>query len=210
MDPLNKKERTEAFVKMLLMFVLTVLIISIPIFYAFQMPNREIALNSKEFEQIKAQIQSNVKNDHDFLMLADSAHSLFLQYSKESVEVKRGRISDRLSATLNDMEDVERRVDKDSVRSELYGHIIEAYSNLVLKNDNINELKAELKKAAEKAEGEGGGGGGSSKKMSAEELQKKQITDVLAKHNGNKKDAAKELDMSERKLKKKMEELGIQ
>lgn len=209
MDPLNKKERTEAFVKMLLLFALTVVIISIPIFYAFQMPNRENVLNSREFEQIKAQMQVNAKNDHDFMMLADSAHSLFLQYSRESVEVKRGRISDRLSATLNDMEDVERRIEKDSVRKELYRHIIDAYSNLVLKNDNINELKAELKKAADKAEGEGGGGGGGSKKMSPQELEKKQITDVLAKHNGNKKDAAKELDMSERKLKKRMEELGI-
>lgn len=210
MDPLNKKERTEAFIKMLLLFVLTVLVITIPIFYAFQMPEKDRTLTSREFELIKAQIQNNLKNDNEFLLLADSARSLYQQYAAETIEVKRGRISDRMSATLNDMEDVGRKMEKDSVRSELYKHIIEGYSNLVLKNQNINELKAELKKAAEKAESEEGGGGGGSKKMSAEEMQVKQINAVLAKHNGNRKDAAKELGMSERKLKKKMEELGMQ
>jgi hypothetical protein len=38
MDPLNKKERTEAFIKMLLLFLLAVILVSIPMYYAFQMP----------------------------------------------------------------------------------------------------------------------------------------------------------------------------
>lgn len=160
MDPLNKKERTEAFIKMLLLFLLTVVIVAIPMFYAFQMPTKDQAFSNKEFEQLKALIQENNKNDKELLLLADSAHSLFLQYSKETIEVNRGRISGRFSGVLNNMEDVARRVEIDTVRNDLYGHIIEAYSNLILKNDNINELKAELKKAAEKAEDGAGGGGG--------------------------------------------------
>lgn len=209
MDPLNKKERTEAFIKMLLLFLLTVVIVAIPMYYAFQMPQKDKELSNKEFEEIKALIRSNNQNDQDFLLLADSAHALFNQYSKENIEVKRSRISDRFSAILNDMEDAALRIEKDTVRSDLYGHIIEAYSNLILKTDDINTLKAELKKAAEKAEGGEGGGGGSSKQLSGDDQQKQLIKSTLAKHNGNKKDAAKELGMTERKLKKKMEELGL-
>jgi len=209
MDPLNRKERTEAFIKMLLLFILTVVIVAIPMYYAFQMPQKDRAFSNKEIEQLKAQIQGNNKNDQDLLLLADSAHSLFLQYSKETIEVNRGRISGRFSAVLNDMEDVARRAEKDTVRSELYSHIIEAYGNLILKNDNINELKAELKKAAEKAEEGAGGGAETTKAISGDDQMKELIKATLVKHNGNKKDAAKELGMTERKLKKKMEDLGM-
>lgn len=208
MDPLNKKERTEAFIKMLLLFLLTIVIVAIPMFYAFRMPTIDQAYSNKESEQFKALIEINNKNDQEFLILTDSAHSLYIQYSKENAEVNRGRISDRFSGVLNDMEDVARQIEKDTIRRELYDHIIEAYSNLILKNDNINELKAELKKAEEVAAG-GGGGAEATKKLSGEEQMIELIKTTLQKHNGNKKDAAKELGMTEKKLKKKMEDLGM-
>ena len=208
MDPLNKKERTEAFIKMLLLFVLTVIIVAIPMYYAFQMPAKEKALYGKELDDLKSGLQSSLQTDVEFLALADSAHSLYLQYTKEIVEAKRDRLSDRLSTVLNAMEDVAKKVMKDTMRYDLYGHVVDGYSNLVVKNDDVNALKAELKKAAEKA-GEGGGGGGGAAPLTGDEQMKKMITATLAKHNGNKKDAAKELGMTERKLKKKMEELGM-
>jgi len=209
MDPLNRKERTEAFIKMLLLFLLTVVIVAIPMYYAFQMPQKEKESSSKEFEELKALIQSNNTNDKDFLLLADSARSLYAQYSKETIEVNKGRISNRFSAVLNKMEDIVLRVKKDSVRNDLYGHIIEAYGNLIVKNDNINELKAELKKAAEKAEGGAGGAAAPEKKLSGDDQMREMIKAALAKHNGDKKEAAKELGMTERKLKKKMDDLGM-
>lgn len=209
MDPLNKKERTEAFVKMLLLFLFTVLIVAIPMFYAFQMPAKDMAVNSKELDRLNVLIQTNTKNDQEMLSLANAAHELVLQYAKETIEVNRSRISDRLSGILNNMEDLVRGVGKDSLKSNLYGHIVEAYSNIILKNDNVNELKAELKKAAEKAEDGGGGGAAAVKRSPADEQMIRQIKAAMSKHNGNRKDAARELDMSERKLRKKMEELGM-
>lgn len=209
MDPLNKKERTEAFIKMLLLFLLTVVIVAIPLFYAFQMPGKEQAITEKDVKQMKDQMEGTLKNDKDFLALADSAHSLFELYSKETIEVNRGRISNKFSIVLNKMEEVVRRVEKDTLRKNLYGHIMETYSNLILKNDNINQLKVELKKAAEKAEG-GGGGSDSGEKVSPDKQMADRIKAALKKHNGDRKEAAKELDMSERSLKKKMKDLGIQ
>jgi chromosome segregation ATPase len=207
MDPLNKKERTEAFIKVMLLFLLTVTILAIPMYYAFRMPATEKAVNDKELANLKDGIRQGLETDVKFLALADSAQSLYVQYTKESVEAKRDRLSDRLSTVLNAMEDLSRTIEKDTARYDLYGHVVNAYGNLVVKNDDVNELKAELKKAAEKAEGGGGGGGAAA--PSGDDQMKKLITSTLAKHNGNKKEAAKELGMTERKLKKKMEELGM-
>jgi hypothetical protein len=211
MDPLNKKERTEAFIKMLLLFLLTVIIVSIPMYYAFQMPANDQAVNSEEHQQLIAQLDESKKNDLEFLMLADSARALYVQYSKENIEVNRGRISNRFSGVLNNMEDIALRVESDTVKSDLYGHLIDAFNNLIVKNDNINELKANLKKATESA------GGGSSvastpepaKELTSEEKMIELIKTTLEKHNGNKKNAAKELGMTERSLKKKMDDLGM-
>lgn len=207
MDPLNKKERTEAFIKMLLLFLLAVILVSIPMYYAFQMPANDQQLNSAEHEQLIAMLEENKKNDQEFLMLADSAQALYVQYSNENIEVNRGRISNRFSGVLNKMEDIALRVESDTVKSDLYGHLIDAFNNLIVKNDNINELKADLKKATESA------GGGSTpepvKELTSEEKMIELIKTTLEKHNGNKKNAAKELGMTERSLKKKMDDLGM-
>ncbi|NCB07915.1 MAG: hypothetical protein EOM73_07130 [Bacteroidia bacterium] len=207
MDPLNKKERTEAFIKMLLLFLLAVILVSIPMYYAFQMPANDQQLNSAEHEQLIALLEENKKNDQEFLMLADSAQALYVQYSNENIEVNRGRISNRFSGILNKMEDITLRVESDTVKSDLYGHLIDAFNNLIVKNDNINELKANLKKATESA-----GGGGTPepvKELTSEEKMIELIKTTLEKHNGNKKNAAKELGMTERSLKKKMDDLGM-
>ena len=210
MDPLNKKERTEAFIKMLLLFLLAVILVSIPMYYAFQMPANDQQLNSAEHEQLIAMLEENKKNDQEFLMLADSAQALYVQYSNENIEVNRGRISNRFSGVLNKMEDVALRVESDTVKSDLYGHLIDAFNNLIVKNDNINELKANLKKATESA---GGAAAASTtepvKELTSEEKMIELIKTTLEKHNGNKKNAAKELGMTERSLKKKMDDLGM-
>lgn len=212
MDPLNKKERTEAFIKMLLLFLLAVILVSIPMYYAFQMPANDQQLNSDEHEQLIALLEENRKNDQEFLALADSAQALYMQYSRENIEVNRGRISNRFSGVLNKMEDIALRVESDTIKSDLYGHLIDAFNNLIVKNDNINELKANLKKATESA----GGGGGAAvtppepvKELTSEEKMIELIKTTLEKHNGNKKNAAKELGMTERSLKKKMDDLGM-
>jgi energy-coupling factor transporter ATP-binding protein EcfA2 len=208
MDPLNKKERTEAFVKMLLLFVLTVIVVSIPMYYAFRMPSYDNALSREKQEEMMALLEESKKNDQEFLLLADSAHTLYIQYSKEIIEVNRGRISNRFSGVLNHMEDIALRVENDSIKSDLYGHLIDAFNGLIVKNDDINQLKANLKKASESS-GSSTSAPETVKELSSEEKLAELIKATLEKHNGNKKNAAKELGMTERSLKKKMEDLRI-
>ncbi|MBW6534107.1 MAG: type VI secretion system TssO [Mariniphaga sp.] len=204
MDALNKKERREAFIKVFLLFVLTVILVAIIMFFAFRMPAQVQTFNSEEYEKLITLNEISRKNDKDFLFLTDSARALYIQYSKENIEVNRGRISNRFSGVLNNMEDIILRVEQDTLRSDLYGHLIDAYSNLFVKNDNINELKLELKKASETT-----GGAEIVKELSSEEQMIELIKAALEKHNGNKKNAAKEIGMTERRLIRVMKDLGM-
>jgi hypothetical protein len=221
MDPLNKKERTEAFIKMLLMFILTLIIVLVPMYYVFRMPANEQAFTDEEHKRLMEILKENNLNDQQFLLLTDSARSLYLEYSKEESDLNKGRITDRFSGVLNSMEDVALKVEADTVRSELYGHLIDAYSNLFMVNDDINKLKGdliktkdELKKTSEEketikvskttAETEN-----TTNVLTREEQQIQLIKTTLEKNNGNIKNAAKDLGMTERRLKMKMEELGI-
>lgn len=221
MDPLNKKERTDAFIKMLLMFLLTLIIVLIPMYYVFRMPANEQAFTDEEHKQLLEIFKENKINDQEFLLLTDSARSLYLEYSKEESDLNKGRITDRFSGLLNKMEDAVFRVEADTVRSELYGHLIDAYSDLFMVNDDINMLKGdlvktkeELKKTSEEKETMKGSKAtvetdNTTKVLTSEEQQFQLIKTTLEKNNGNIKNAAKELGMTERRLKKKMEELGI-
>lgn len=223
MDPLNKKERTEAFIKLLLMFLLTLIIVLIPLYYVFRMPANEKAFSNEEYEQLKEKIKKNNMNDQEFLLLTDSARSLYLEFKKEETEVNKGRINDRFSGVLNDMEDIIIRLEADSLRSDLYGHIIDAYTNLLIINNNISELKTNLKNKEDetqalklkadlkKAEDETQASKEEkpAKVLTSQEQQIQLIKTTLEKHNGNLKNAAKELGMTERSLKRKMEDLGM-
>ncbi len=203
MDPLNKQERTEAFIKMLVLFILAVIIVAIPMFYAFRLPVQEQALNSDERQDLITQMELRNKYDHEFLALADTARSLFLQYSNEKVDVVKGRISNRFAGILNNMEDYVVRVEEDTIRSDLYGHVLDAFNDLFAKMDDITGLKVELKQAAS------GGGAAPAPELTDDEKLIEVINNALEKYRGNKRDAAKELGMTERRLKKKMRELGM-
>lgn len=211
MDPLNKKERTEAFIKMLLIFMVTVALTGLVIFHTFRMPAKEQDFSSDAYNELLKQADDVNAMNREFLLLADSARSLYFQYIKENTEVNRKRLIGRFSAVLNKMEDKVQQVESDTVRHDLFFHLIDAYNSLAEKNDDIRALKEDLKKAVEAAE-EGGGGGGPSDKaqeLTSDEKMIDLIKAALEKHNGNKKNAARDLGMTERSLRKKMQDLGM-
>lgn len=205
MDPLNKQERTEAFIKMIILFILTVIIVSVPMYYVFRLPLKELAYEKSEHEKLALSVKEEKMSDMEFLALADSARSLFVQITNEGVAITRERLSGRFSEVLNEMEDYSVR-EEDTIRSDLYDHVIVAFNDLFTKVNNIKELREELKQS-------------SLEKKEPKETKTIQLTDdeklieliksTLEKYNGNKREAAKELGMTERRLKKKMEELGM-
>jgi transcriptional regulator with AAA-type ATPase domain len=218
MDALNKQERTEAFLKMLAFFILAVIVVSIPMYYAFRLPEKENTLQRAECDSVSvrlAEIDDFVKA---FLIEADSAISIFNAYKEEPDEVLRDKLQLRFSEITNEMENSVRTIKRDTVRARLYGKAIFIYSNLFstwaekndlqaqlddcLNDNNAIIKKKEIAAAIDKpAENQ--------KEMTIREKEIDLINKALTKHNGNVKEAAKELGKSERKLKKRMKELGI-
>ncbi len=218
MDALNKQERTEAFLKMLAFFILAVIIISIPMYYAFRMPEKEKALRRAECDSLAVRLTEIDNFAKAFLLQADSAVSLFNTYKEEEDEVLRDKLQLRFSEITNEMENSVRTIKNDTIRARLYGKAIFIYSNVfstwaekkdlqVQLNDCMQNTNAMLKKkevaaAVEKPKVE-------EKEMTIREKEIDLINKALKKHNGNVKAAAKELGKTERKLKRRMKELGI-
>lgn len=222
MDPLNKQERTEAIIKMLAFFLLAVIIVAIPMYYAFSLPEKEASWNKKEYDELVQQLKNSQQFERDFLQKTDSAIALFQTYQTEEDEVARDKIQLRYSNATNQMEDYLQRIAKDSVKVSLYDNVIFTYNNLFSAWNEKNDLQAELedcmnqsqsqKQELSKKEGIISEKTEIVEKEEAKSIQQKEIDLIqkaLDKHNGSKRLAAKELGYSERKLRKRMKELGI-
>jgi transcriptional regulator with GAF, ATPase, and Fis domain len=216
MDPLNKQERTEALLKMLAFFLLAVVIVSIPMYYAFRLPEKEAAWNNAEFDQIVKKLDDHEKFERDFLQKTDSAIALYNAYLIEEDEIARDKIQLRYSNATNQMEDYLERMSNDSVKAELYDNVIFTYINLFSAWKSKNELQAQLDDCMKKS---------SSQQQEltvkteivqqekAKTIQEKEIDLIkkaLQKHNGSIRLAAEELGTTERKLRKRMKELGVE
>jgi DNA-binding NtrC family response regulator len=218
MDALNKQERTEAFLKMLAFFLLAVIVISIPMYYAFRLPEKEDTLHRAECDSISVRLAEIDNFIKAFLIEADSAISIFNTYKEEQDEVLQDKLQLRFSEITNEMENSVRTIKHDTTRARLYGKAIFIYSNLfstwVEKKDLQARLddcmqdntaimqKKEIAASVEEPVVE-------KKEMTIREKEIDLSNKALKKHNGNVKAAAKELGTSERKLKKRMKELGI-
>jgi DNA-binding NtrC family response regulator len=218
MDALNKQERTEAFLKMLAFFLLAVIVVSIPMYYAFRLPEKENTLHQAECDSVSVRLAEIDNFVQAFLIEADSAISIFNTYKEEQDEVLRDKLQLRFSEITNEMENSVRTIKHDTTRARLYGKAIFIYSNLfstwVEKKDLQAQLddcmqdntaimkKKEIAASVEKPVVE-------KKEMTIREKEIDLINKALNKHNGNVKAAAKELGTSERKLKRRMKELGI-
>jgi len=215
MDPLNKQERTEAVIKMLAFFLLAVIIVAIPMYYAFSLPEKEAVWNKTEHDELVKKLAEKEKSEREFLQKTDSAIALFNSYTLEEDEMARDKIQLRYSNATNQMEDYLQEISEDSVKVNLYDNVIFTYNNLFsVWNDKLElqaqlddcmnqstSQKKELTKKTEIVEQE-----------EAKSIKQKEIDLVkkaLEKHNGSKRLAAKELGTTERKLRKRMKELGI-
>jgi transcriptional regulator with GAF, ATPase, and Fis domain len=127
----------------------------------------------------------------------------------------RDKIQLRYSNATNEMEDYLDKIIDDSIKVQLYDNIIYTYNNLfsiwnekIEIQEELDECKqtnysqsVEITKKTEIVKKE--------KEKTIQEKEIDLIKKALAKHNGSKRLAAKELGTTERKLRKRMKELGI-
>lgn len=215
MDPLNKQERTEAVIKMLAFFLLAVIIVAIPMYYAFSLPEKEGAWNQTEYDELAMKLNKIESFEQEFLQKTDSAIALFQTYQLEEDEMVRDKLQLRYSNATNKMEDYLQQISDDTLMVDLYDNVIFTYNNLFSAWNERNELKAQLDDCMHNSQSQ-------KKELSvkseivqqenAKSIQQKEIDLIrkaLDKHNGSKRLAAKELGTTERKLKKRMKDLGI-
>jgi hypothetical protein len=198
MEPLNKQERTEAFIKVLALFLLAVIVVAIPMYYAFKLPSKVDSANSSEFESIKKQLAEMKKYDLQFLLKTDSALVVYNEFAQEKDNFARDRMQLRYSAISNKMEDFSRTIRNDTVKPLLYSNVVFSFNKLFSNRSEIFTLEEKLAKIESDKEG---GAAGEEKKEDTQTLLSKQIEIIkkaLAVSGGNRKNAARELGMTEK------------
>lgn len=216
MDPLNKQERTEAVIKMLAFFLLAVIIVAIPMYYAFSLPEKEATWNKSEYEALVKELNDSKRFEKEFLQKTDAAIVLFHTYQMEEDEMARDKLQLRYSEATNEMEDYLEQIGEDSTRIGLYDNVIFTYNNLFSVWNEKYELKVQLEECMQTNYSQSVEITKKTEIVNTEQeksIQQKEIDLIkkaLDKHNGSKRLAAKELGYSERKLKKRMKELGIE
>jgi hypothetical protein len=140
MEPLNKQERTEAFLKVLALFLLAVILIAIPMYYLFRLPCIESNVNTKEYERLQKQMKDMSKYHQQFLLKTDSALSIFGKYEQEKERFAREKIRPRYPLLSNDMEDYTKAIPDDTLKS-LYTDVRLTFDKLFISQDKIFNLE---------------------------------------------------------------------
>ena len=167
MKPLNKKDRTNAFLKFLAIFILGILIVLIPFYFLIRLPEKVEEVKTEELTGFEHQIE--FQRDY-FAVQMDSVRTLLDMFKNPDIDF------DRLSASIGILlAEMETKIAKDeSWRGQMNKNIIETYSDLKLArasgigvSDDISDLEDEIDKLKEKleeckddlAEAKAGGGG---------------------------------------------------
>jgi hypothetical protein len=198
MEPLNKQERTEAFIKVLALFLLAVIVVAIPMYYAFKMPSKVESANTSGFETVKKQLADMNRYEKQFLMKTDSALTIYNEFAQEKDNFARDRLQLRYSAISNKMEDFSRSIRNDTIKPMLYSNVVFSFNKLFSNRSEIFTLTEKLEKIESDKEG---GPGGDGKKEDTQTLLSKQIEIIkkaLANSGGSRKNAARELGMTEK------------
>jgi hypothetical protein len=145
MEPLNKQERTEAFVKVLVLFLLAVVLIAIPMYYAFTLPCKEINLNKAEYGSLNKQMSEMKRTDQQFLMKTDSAKLLCIKYEREDNKVARDKRRYQYSAISLDMEKLSNLISNDTLKSRLYANVVFSFDKLFSNQESIFILQDSIK-----------------------------------------------------------------
>lgn len=130
MEPLNGKERTSALLKFLGLFLVTVILVNVAIYFSLQMPEKQLALLKEENSRLKVE----TLNTGLWLTTVDSVRSQLERYNAEPNKIRLElEINDRINALT-------KFGIKDSSKfGDILTRVANAYSeNLVLKKNLLN------------------------------------------------------------------------
>jgi hypothetical protein len=139
MEPLNKQERSEAFLKVLALFVVSIILMAIPMYYAFMLPCKEKKHDSSECDNLRKQRDQMQLSHYQFLLKTDSALYIFNKYAHEKTEFAREKWRPRYPLISNEMEDFTNTIPDDTLKS-LYTNVRHSFDKLFTRQDTIFEI----------------------------------------------------------------------
>jgi phosphoenolpyruvate carboxylase len=138
MDPLNKRERTETFLKFLGVFILGIIIVLIPFYFIIRLPERENKLMNEKFRNLEEQLKFQKKY---FAVRMDSVKNMLDDFDSQGIDI------DKLNADIGFvLSDMEKSIVADtSWKAGLYKNIIQTYLDLQKAKNSILETRDDLK-----------------------------------------------------------------
>jgi hypothetical protein len=141
MDPLNKQERTEAFIKMLVLFLLTAVLMAIPMYYAFRLP----CMVSKKNDDILKKVEEMRDVEKQFQLKTDLSKEIYSNYEEESNKVERDKTRLQYSAISLDMGKITSTISDDTIKSSLYSNVIFSFDKLFTQQEKIYNLRDSIR-----------------------------------------------------------------
>jgi methylthioribose-1-phosphate isomerase len=142
MDPLNKKERSTAFIKFLLLFIAGIVIILIPFYFLVGLPQEENSLVNEDLNVMQKEL---VFQRDVFAVQVDSVKSLISKFDMpgQDIDKLKGAIGLKLS-------EMEKSFAGDTTwRGKMYGNVVKCLSDLKESRSTIMDLNLKLKKCQE-------------------------------------------------------------
>jgi hypothetical protein len=197
MEPLNKQERTEAFIKMLALFLVAMAAVALVMFMTIELPSKELDKCKSERDNLTSQMEVMVNSDHQFLLKADTAWTIYQKYDQENNEMARTKLRAQDSFISNDMERLSGALQNDTLKSRVYANLVFSFDKLFTSKNEILDLRDQLAKVIDKKDPDG-------PKPDLRTMKEKEIEilrEVLNNNKRNIKNAAKEIDMPEKLFK---------
>jgi hypothetical protein len=207
MEPLNKQERTEAFVKVLVLFLLAVVLIAIPMYYAFTLPCKEKNLNKEEFGSLNKQMSEMKRTDKQFLMKTDSAKLICSKYEREDNKVARDKRRYQYSAISLDMEKLSNSISNDTLKSRLYANVVFSFDKLFSNQESIFILQDSIKAILNPVPGPNSGPAPIPETVSTR--FRKIVEEALQKNDNNRRLSGQSIGLSEKTFSLIVKELKI-
>jgi cytochrome c oxidase assembly protein Cox11 len=138
MEPKNKQERRKLYLRFLVVFIIAILIATVPIYLTMQILRQENKLTAQELQLL----QDKIDFQRNFAVQIDSVNLMFDGYYSQSVDI------DKLNADIgNLLSDMENAITEDtSWQSWMNITIIQTYLSLKKSNTSFIELQHELAK----------------------------------------------------------------
>ncbi|MCK5279919.1 MAG: hypothetical protein KAK04_15295 [Cyclobacteriaceae bacterium] len=137
MEPQNKNKRRKVFLRFLALFIIGILLVTIPLYFTIRLPQQENKLTSEELHTLQEQVI--FQRDY-FAARMDSVKNLLDSYDSKDVDI------DMLNADIGFLlSEMEKSFAEDtSWRKYMYENIVQSYLGIKKTKNSLIDVNEEL------------------------------------------------------------------